>query len=309
VNSILEMLMGRKKAQKRSLLFETSAAPCGRFDLPAIAPMPSHTLRFPSGYAVVRASAGRELLSHRLNRFLYAHLLLVGAAGLLPLFTPDDALARGAAWWLLHAVLYAVSLSALLLGLSSAHAEAEEFAWLLGLPTGVGPWLAGKAAALTVLLGAASLLLTLPTALAGGASRELAVAAGGAAGVSIVCGLAGLAIGFWVRDSVRGLIGAVATWLVFLFGTDLFLLAVAGAAFSQQHPDLWVAPLMANPLDAFRVTILFSVERAAFSGLNAGRLANWWVAHAPSWLATVFALWAAASAVAAWLGARRQLDS
>lgn len=270
---------------------------------------PMNARRHLSSFVVIRAAAGRELLSHRLNRFLYAHLLLVGVAGLLPLFTPGDALARGAAWWLLHAVLYAVSLSALLLGLSSAHAEAEEFAWLLGLPTGVGPWLAGKAAALTVLLGAASMLLTLPTAVAGGASRELAVAAGGAAGVSIVCGLAGLAIGFWIRDSVRGLIAAVATWLVFLFGTDLILLAIAGASFSQLHPDLWVAPLMANPLDAFRVTILFSVERAAFSGLNAGRLASWWIAHAPLWLATVFALWAAGSAVAAWLGARRRVDS
>jgi ABC-2 type transport system permease protein/Cu-processing system permease protein len=263
----------------------------------------------PSRFLVARAAAGREFLSHRLNRFLYAHLLLVGVAGLLPLFTPGDALARGAAWWLLHAVLYAVSLSSLLLGLSSAHAEAEEFAWLLGLPTGIGSWLAGKAFALTILLGASSVLLTLPTALAGGASSELALAAGGAAGVSVVCGLAGLAFGFWIRDSVRGLIAVVAAWLVFLFGTDLLLLAVAGASFSQQHPDLWVAPLMVNPLDAFRVTILFSVERAAFSGLNAGRLASWWVAHAPLWLATVFAVWAAGSTAFAWFGARRRVDS
>jgi ABC-2 type transport system permease protein/Cu-processing system permease protein len=268
-----------------------------------------HPHRLPSKFTVARAAAGREFLSHRLNRFLYAHLLLVGTAGMLPLFTPGDALARGAAWWLLHAVLYAVSLSALLLGLSSAHAESEEFAWLLGQPAGVGPWLMGKAAALTALLGISSSLLTVPTALAGGASRELAFAAGGAAGVSVVCGLVGLALGFWIRDPVRGLIAAIAAWLGFLFGTDLLLLAVAGAPFSQQYPDLWVAPLMANPLDAFRVTILFSLERAAFSGLDAGRLASWWVAHTPLWLATVFALWAGGSTVVAWLGARCRLDN
>lgn len=262
----------------------------------------------PSGIAVARAAAGRELLSHRLNRFLYAHVALVSVAGLLPLFTPGEALARGAAWWLLHAVLYAVSLSALLLGLSSSHAETEEFSWLLGQPAGIGPWLAGKAAALTALVSAASLLLTLPTALAGGFSRELAVAAAGAVGVSAVCSLAGLALGFWIRDSVRGLIAAVAAWLGFLFGTDLLLLAVAGASVAQQHPDVWVAPLMLNPLDAFRVTILFSVERAAFSGLDAGRLATWWVGHAPLWLAIVFTLWAAGSSVAAWAGARRRID-
>ena len=180
---------------------------------------------------------------------------------------------------------------------------------MLGQPGGVGPWLAGKAAALFALLSVAAGLLVLPTMLAGGLSRELTIAAGGAAGVSVVCGFAGLALGFWIRDPIRGLIAAVTMWLVLLFGTDLVLLAVAGAAVTQQHPDLWVAPLMANPLDAFRVTILFSVENAAFSGLDAGRLANWWVRHAPLWLGCVFALWATGAALTAWLGARRRLDA
>jgi ABC-2 type transport system permease protein/Cu-processing system permease protein len=263
----------------------------------------------PSSCVVVTAAARREFLSHRLNRFLHAHVALIALAGLLPLFTPGEALARGAAWWLLHAVLYAVSLSALLLGLSSAHAEAEEFSWLLGQPAGVGPWLAGKALALIGLLTGASSLLVVPTALAGGASRELFLTAAGAAGVSSVCGLAGLALGFWIRDGVRGLIAAIAAWLACLFGTDLLLLALAGSAFSQQHPDLWVAPLMLNPLDAFRITILFSVERAAFSGLDAGGLTRWWVANATGWLTIVSVLWGAGAVLAAWFGARRRVDA
>ena len=257
---------------------------------------------------IVRAAAGREVLSHRLNRFLHAHVALVLVAGFLPLLTPGDALARGAAWWLLHAVLYAVSLSALLLGLSSAHAEADEFTWLLGQPAGIGPWLAGKALALTALVMIAATLLSVPVLCAGGASRELFVASAGAAGVSAVCALAGLALGFWIRDSVRGLIAAVAAWFILLFGTDLLLLAIAGGAATQQHPDFWVAALMANPLDAFRVTVLFSVERAAFSGIDAGRLTGWWVTHAATWLAVVFTVWAGGSAALAWLGARRRTD-
>lgn len=262
----------------------------------------------PSFLNVARAAASRECVSHRLNRFLHAHVLLVLTAGLLPLLTPGDALARGAAWWLLHAVLYAISLSSLLLGLSSAHAETEEFTWLLGQPAGITPWLAGKAAALTCLVAAASSLLVLPTWFAGGGSHELLLAAFGAAGVSAVCALVGLALGFWIRDSVRGLIAAIATWFVLLFGTDLLLLAVAGAPAMQDRPDLWTAALMANPLDAFRVTVLFAVERAAFSGLDAGRLTSWWVAHATTWLALVFLLWFAVSAGVAWLGARRRTD-
>jgi Cu-processing system permease protein len=263
----------------------------------------------PTVIGVVRAAAGREILSHRLNRFLHAHVLLVLVASFLPLFTPGDALARGAAWWLLHAVLYAISLSALLLGLSSAHAEADEFTWLLGQPAGIGPWLAGKAVALTGLVVLAAALLGVPALCAGGASRELFIAVAGAAGVSAVCALVGLALGFWIRDSVRGLIAAVAGWFVLLFGTDLLLLAVAGGAATQQHPDFWVGALMANPLDAFRVTVLFSVERAAFSGIDAGRLTSWWVAHATLWLAVVFAIWSVGSAGVAWLGARRRTDA
>lgn len=260
-------------------------------------------------WAVATASAGREVLSHRLNRFLYAHVVLVLVAGLLPLLTPGDALARGAAWWLLHAVLYAVSLSALLLGLSSAQAEADEFAWLLSLPSGAGPWVAGKAGALVVLVGVCAALLAAPTLWAGGGSAELALACGGAAGVSAVCALAGLALGFWVRDHVRGVIAALAAWLALLFGTDLVLLAIAGAPWVQANPDAWVAPLMLNPLDAYRITVLFSVEQAAFSGFAASRLTAWWVGHAPWWLAAILALWACAAAMSAWLGARRRSDA
>jgi ABC-2 type transport system permease protein/Cu-processing system permease protein len=247
-------------------------------------------------------------LSHRLNRFLHAHVVLVAAAGLLPLLTPGDALARGASWWLLHAVLYAISLSALLLGLSSAHAEADEFTWLLGQPRGIAPWLAGKAAALAGLVATAALVLAAPVFLAGGGSRDLVLAVGGAAGVSTVCALVGLAVGFWIRDGVRGLIAAIAAWFVLLFGTDLLLLALAGGPAAQGHPDWWVAALMSNPLDAYRVTVLFALERAAFSGIAAGRLTGWWVTHAAGWLAVLTLGWSAGSAALAWLGARRRID-
>lgn len=262
----------------------------------------------PSFLGVARAAAGRECLSHRLNRFLHAHLALLVLAGLLPLFTPGAAFSEGAAWWLLHAVLYAVSLSALLLGLSSAQAEAEEFVWLHGQPAGVGPWLCGKAAALALLVIGGAGALVAPALIAGGASRELLLVGVGAAGISAVSALAGLALGFWVRDGVRGLIAAVLLWFVLLFGTDLLLLGVAGMPWVQANPDAWVAAMMLNPLDAFRVTVLFAVERAAFSGLDAGSLASWWVNHATTWLALLLFGWCALLAVLAWLGACRRTD-
>jgi len=266
------------------------------------------TRPLPTFLTVARAAAKREFLSHRVNRFLHAHVLLVLIAGLLPLLTPGDAFTRGASWWLLHAVLYAISLSALLLGLSSAQAEVEEFNWLLGQPAGVAPWLAGKTAALTILVGGATALLALPTIVVGGFSRELIIVALGGSGAAAVCASAGLALGFWIRDSVRGLIGAVGVWFVLLFGVDLFLLAVAGVPSIQQQPNVWVAALMSNPLDAFRVTVLFSIEHAAFTGIDAGQLTGWWIAHSLSWLSIILGLWWSGSAALAWLGARRRTD-
>lgn len=265
-------------------------------------------LFLPSRRSVACAALRREWLSHRLNRFLYAHLTLVLATGLLPLLTSGDEFARGAGWWLLHAVLYAVSLSALLLGLSSAHAEADEFVWLLGQPAGLGPWFGGKALALVMVAGGSSLLLGVPSALCGGASAALMLATAGAAGVAMVCALTGLAMGFWIRDSVRGLIAAVAAWFILLFGVDFLLIAVAGAPLIQSHPDAWIVPLMLNPFDAYRVTVLFTVEKAAFSGLNAGRLVSWWSTHALFWLAMLTLLWSGIASLAAWLGARRRID-
>ncbi len=269
--------------------------------------MKTNSIPYPKFGDVILAAANREWLGHRLNRFLHAHLALVAVAGLLPLLTPGEALSRGATWWLMHAMLYAVSLSALLLGLSSAHAETDEREWILAQPAGVGPWLAGKAIMLVALVGAAAGVMVLPVWLAGGGSTGLAVMALTAALVSAVFVLLGLAVGCWVKDGVTGLIAAVAAWFALLYGADLLLLGFAGAPWLQGNPDLFVGVLMANPLDAFRVGTLFAVERAAFSGLAAGPLAGWWQAHPALWLAILCGTWSLGLGLLAWLGVRRPL--
>lgn len=262
----------------------------------------------PTALPVVEAALRREWLSHRLNRFLHAHLGLVLLAAFLPCLTPGEALARAAAWWWMHATLYAISLSALLLGWSSAQAEAEEQVWILGLPTGTAPWVLGKALGLALLSGLSTVALAGPALLAGSADGPVRNAALASAGVAVLCSLLGLALGFWVRDPVRGLIGTVTLWLVLLFGVDLLLLATAGAPLAQRHPDLWVLPLLLNPLDAFRLTILFTVEQAAFGALATGRLTGWWAAHAGPGLSGVLFAWAALAGWVAWRGVDRRRD-
>lgn len=258
--------------------------------------------------AAIAAACRRELWANRVNRFLHVHVALAAAAGLLPLFTPDD-VADAAPMWVLHAVLYCLSLSALLLGLSSAHAEADEFPLLFTQPVSRAAWLLGKAAGLSIVLLPASLLLVVPAACLGGPKVALAGLAAAAAGITLALAAVGLAIGFWVRDPVRGLLTSLGVWFVLLFGTDLLLLALSGAPWLQRRADLWVALLMANPLDALRITVIFDVQHAAFAGLDGGGLVAWWLAHTPAWLAFVVALWIAAGFTTGLAGARRRLDA
>ena len=262
----------------------------------------------PTSLSIVSAAFRRELAEHRLNRFLHVHLGLAAVVGLLPLLTPDD-IARAAVAWTLQGVLYCLSLSALLLGLSAAHGDTDEFPLLFAQPVSRGTWLAGKALAMGALLAPAALIAILPATLAGGLTSALAFMAVAAAGVTAVMAALGLAVGFWVRDHVRGLLVAIGVWFGLLFGMDLLLLGVTGAPWIQSRPTLVVLPLMLNPLDALRVTVLFTLEQTAPASLDSGVLAGWWIAHGGAWLAAILILWTAGATALGWLGARRRVDA
>ena len=58
--------------------------------------------------------------------------------------------------------------------------------------------------------------------------------------------------------------------------------------------SLWVALLMLNPLDAFRIQALFAMEQIPAEAANKTPLAAWWLTHATLWLAIVSTAWSAA---------------
>lgn len=257
---------------------------------------------------VVDAALRREIAEHRLNRFLHVHLTLCAVIGLLPLFTPDAA-ERSAPAWVLQGVLYCLSLSSLLLGLSAAHGDSDEFPLLFTQPIGHGAWLTGKLAALVAMLAPAAALTILPVALTTGITSGLFAVGAAAAGVCVVMAMIGLTTGLWVRDHVRGLLLALGLWFVLLFGVDLVLLALSGAVVVQEYPAAWVLPLMLNPLSALRVTMLFTLEGTAPAGVGTGQMVQWWIGHTGLWLAAVLCAWTAALFAVAVAGARRRLDN
>jgi Cu-processing system permease protein len=253
------------------------------------------------------ATLRRELAEHRVNRFLHVHLTLCAVSGLLPLFTPDAA-ERSVPAWVLQAVLYCLSLSALLLGLNAAHGDADEFPVLFTQPVGRAVWLAGKAAALAALLIPAALLLIAPAVVLDGATSLLVAVAAAAAGVCLAFALLGLAVGLWVRDHVRGLLSALGLWFILLCGIDLALLAVSGAPWVQAHPDVWALPVMLNPLSALRVTLMFALDGTASASLGSSPVVGFWLAHGTLWLAVLLSAWMASCFGLGVLGARRRLE-
>lgn len=255
---------------------------------------------------VVAATFAREFLSYRINRFLYLHIGLMLTIGVLALLAPPAAAEPGAAWWVLNGVIYVGSLSALLLGLSSAQAEAEEFTLLFAQPLRTSLWVTGKCAGLFCVTAPAALLLVLPPLLAAGGSALLLGGAAAAAAIMTLWAWIGLALGVWVVDPVRGLIAALAAWVILLFGVDLVLVLIGGAAWIHEHPAPWVAVLMLSPVDAYRVALLFVLERAAFSGSDLHPLTRWWLEHPASWLAICVGGWSVAVVFAALRGAARR---
>jgi ABC-2 type transport system permease protein/Cu-processing system permease protein len=260
-----------------------------------------------TGFArTLGATFARELLSYRINRFLHAHVLLMLGIGVLALIAPPEAGATGTAWWTLNGVIYVASLSALLLGLSSAQAEQEEFPLLFTQPVRLGAWVAGKCLGAAAVMLPSAVCLFLPSVWSNGVQSLAFGAALAAAAVSLLWAWLGLALGLWIEDGVRGLIAALVLWCVLLFGVDLALVLAGGTEWARAHPAIWVAVMMASPLDAYRVTLLFVFEGAAFSGAKLNALTAWWLAHPALWLGICLGLWLAVAFGGAWIASCRR---
>ena len=96
------------------------------------------------------------------------------------------------------------------------------------------------------------------------------------------------------HDRAQALIVGVSAWLLLLFGVDLLALFAARWSGIQKFPDLWVALLMLNPLDAFRIDALFALQQIPAEAANKTPLAGWWTAHAGTWFVGIAVAWSVA---------------
>lgn len=240
----------------------------------------------------VLAFLRRELHAALLNRVIVAFSVVALLAGLAPLFvevTGDPS--ATAAYILLQASLYLIPLVSLIVATGSAQSEAEEQPFLMCQPVRRGSRVLGKFLALWLVIALAALLLFAPAALAGavpGALLFLWLHALGAGGIFAALGLA---VGFSTADRVKAHMIALAVWLVLLAGSDLLALALAQTETMQRLPDLWLALLMLNPLDALRIGSLLSLERIPFDAASAPALGQWWLGNLGLWFTLLSAGW------------------
>lgn len=247
-----------------------------------------------NGIIPVKAFFLRELHALLLNRFLYAFSLVALAAGLSPLVLGSGEEATlTAPLYLLQAVLYILPLFAILIGTGSAQSELEENTLLGSQPVRHWTRIAGKFLALWLMTSLAVAQLLLPSALINVGLRTLLFFWAHAVAVGGVFLSLGLACGFITKDRVKGVLLGLAIWLFLFAGLNLLALAGLNIPWLRDTPALWLVLLMANPLDALRVSILFSLEQVPFATSSVPELGQWWLRHLGLWFALLSACWLA----------------
>lgn len=238
-----------------------------------------------------RAVLLRELRGALVNRYFQVFSILALGAGIAAVTLSE--VANAAAFFILQIALYFVSLFALLVGVSSARAENEEWPILFAQPVPRGACVLAKFAALWGIFAAVLVLLFVPALFGEESPATLAQLYVNTLGLAAIFGSLGLCAGIIGHDRVQALVLGVSGWLFLLFGVDLIALFAAQWATLQKTPDLWVALLMVNPLDAFRIQALFAMEQIPAEAANKTPLAAWWLSHAGMWFAILAATWTA----------------
>ena len=241
--------------------------------------------------APFRAVLLREFRAALINRYfqIFAALSVLGGVSAI-VFSED---AKAPSFFVVQLALYLVSLFALLAGVSSAQAERDEWQLMFSQPVPRAVFAIGKFISYLSIFAAVLVLLFLPALLGASAPQSMAILYVQTWLLAAAFLALGLTAGFFAHDRAQALIAGIGAWLLLLFGLDLIALFAARWEFVQKIPDCWVALLMLNPLDAFRINALFALEQIPAEAANKTPLAGWWIAHAGIWFGAIATVWSA----------------
>jgi ABC-type transport system involved in multi-copper enzyme maturation permease subunit len=222
-----------------------------------------------------RALFTREFRLALINRYFHVFSALALIGGIAAAVFSEDANSTG--FFHLQVALYFVS--------------REEWQLLFTQPLPRPSYVIGKFFALALIFSGVLLLLFLPPLFAGADVRMMALLYLQTLLLAATFLACGLAAGYFAHDRAQALIVGVSAWLLLLFGVDLIALFAARWSGIQKFPDLWVALLMLNPLDSFRIDALFALQQIPAEAANKTPLAGWWTAHAGVWFAAIAVVW------------------
>lgn len=241
--------------------------------------------------STLHAIFAREFRAALINRYFQVFCALGLVGGIAAAIFSEDA--NAAAFLYLQIGLYFVSLFALLAGVGSAQGEREEWQLLFTQPVPRAVYALGKFCVLWSIFGVVLVLMFVPGFFAGSPIAALARLYFETLLLSAAFLAFGLAAGYLAHDRAHALIVGVSGWLLLLFGVDLVALFAARWSAIQNLPDFWMALLMLNPLDSYRINLLFALQQIPAEAADKTPLASWWIAHAGVWFVTIAALWSA----------------
>lgn len=242
-------------------------------------------------FNAVHAVLLREFRAALINRYFQIFAVLSLGGGLTAAFFSEDP--NAVSFFVVQMALYLVSLFALLAGVSSAQGERNEWQLMLTQPVPRASYPIAKFIAYFSIFAGVLLFLFGPAAVASAQAQAAALLYLKTLLLAATFLALGLAIGFFASDRAHALIIGVCGWLFLLVGFDLVGLLLARFELIQKVPDLWVTALMFNPLDAFRIDALFSLEQIPAEAANKTPLAAWWIAHSGLWFGCIAVFWSA----------------
>jgi hypothetical protein len=206
-----------------------------------------------------------------------------------------------AVWLSLPLVLYALPLIGLLAGVAAVQGDAPEELLIASRISGMGRRLVVKWALWSLLLGGVALLWILPAVIRSEQWAMLPRLWGYAQAEAAVFVAWGLLIGRLIRDSVAANLIALLLGFFALVGAGILAWLAARLPMVQAHPSLWTLSLMAHPVEALRVGLLFSIDGLPFDPGRLPGLAAWWLQRPGIWYGLLSVFW---SGVALFLSSR-----
>ena len=255
---------------------------------------PAHSLHCPMSLFSLPSSAYRAIIRREVtttlhNRFvqIFAVIVWSGSIAVATLSGRPEAVPSG----LLLLLLFVVPLFGLLIGVSAAHEEHDERAFLWSQPVPRAAYVLGKAA---TLVGALTLVVlgTLVAAAVGGAAGEsLALLGGLGVALVLVSVSAGVAVGQYTTGRARGLMAVLVLWFGAFVLYDALALLGSGVETLQNWPALWVGALLLNPIDAVRLAGIFGLDNVPFSAPGGAVWLADVLAWLPAWVALLTLAW------------------